>query len=93
MKSYKLWLSVTFLLFTHWATAAGQSPGVVTGVVYSGDGAPAAGVRVYAFALQARADTANETPMESQATTDASGNYRLELPPGRYYIAAGSVSS
>jgi hypothetical protein len=35
----------------------------------------------------------NPVVFESLAQTDATGHYRLEVPSGRYYIAAGSVES
>jgi hypothetical protein len=67
-------------------------PGVVTGLVRGADGAPAAGVRVYAVPLRDAADaTTGATVFESLAQTDDAGRYRLEVPPGRYYIASGSV--
>src|SRR5688572_2529848 len=87
--------AVTQVLFALlWTPAAVQNPGFVTGLVRSSAGAPAANVRVYAFSFKDVAEAANGVPaLESQTTTDASGRYRLELPPGRYYIAAGSVSN
>jgi hypothetical protein len=70
-------------------------PGVVTGTVRGADGAPAAGVRVYAVPLRDAADVAvtGATVFESLAQTDVAGRYRLEVPPGRYYIASGSVQT
>jgi hypothetical protein len=68
--------------------------GVVSGVVLSSVGVPAAAVRVYAIpAGDPNAAASAGTVFESLAQTDASGRYRLEVPPGRYYIAAGSVES
>src|SRR5262245_52219849 len=70
---------------------APQRAGVVTGLVRGASAMPAAGVRVYAIAVR-EADTAGTPPaLESLAETDASGRYRLEVQPGRYYLAAGSV--
>jgi hypothetical protein len=74
------------------ASQAAQSPGIVTGVVRSPNGQPATAVRVFAIAARAAGDPAIEpTVLEVFALTDASGRYRLEIPAGRYYIAAGSV--
>ena len=33
----------------------------------------------------------NPTVLESLAQTDSTGHYRLDVPAGRYFIAAGSV--
>jgi hypothetical protein len=74
--------------------AAPQATGVVTGTVRTNSGSPAARVRVYAMTYRDAVDAAN-TPAayESLTETDTAGRYRLELPPGRYYIASGSVVS
>ena len=70
----------------------GAPMGVVTGIVRSPDGKPAAGVRVYAMQVREGAEAANNgTVLESISQTDESGKYRLEVPAGRYYIAAGSL--
>jgi hypothetical protein len=66
--------------------------GVVTGKVLSPDGQPASGVRVYAIPVGDAIEGARAaTVLEGQAQTNPSGIYRLEIAPGRYYIAAGSV--
>jgi Carboxypeptidase regulatory-like domain len=67
--------------------------GVVTGVVSGPDGKPAPGVRVYAMALRDAGEPADATVLESLTETDASGRYRLDVAPGRYYIASGSVDA
>jgi hypothetical protein len=68
--------------------------GAVTGTVRGADGKPSAGVRVYAIALRDAGDTAKDaTVLESLSETDASGRYRLDIPPGRYYIASGAVAA
>src|SRR5262249_22253290 len=55
---------------------------------------PAVAVRVYAIpAGDPNVAAIVGTVFESLAQTDASGRYRLEVPAGRYYIAAGSVDS
>jgi len=62
--------------------------------VLSSAGVPAAAVRVYAVpAGNPDAAAIAGTVFESLAQTDAAGRYRLEVPAGRYYIAAGSVDS
>ena len=69
-------------------------PGVVTGVVQSSPGVSAVGVRVYAQQVRDTTDpNSPAAPLEGLVQTDAAGRYRLELPPGRYYIASGSVSA
>jgi hypothetical protein len=71
-----------------------QGVGIVTGVVHGAGGAPAVGVRVYAVAVRETPEASAATaPLEGLAQTDASGRYRLEVSPGRYYIASGSVSA
>src|SRR5262245_577017 len=64
--------------------------GSVTGIVRTTLGAPAANVRVTALREEAT-DNALRA-MASLTQTDSSGRYRLDnVPPGRYYIAAGRV--
>jgi len=64
--------------------------GVVTGVLRTQEGAPAAGIRV--AAIPAVAQEATPAPLVAQTQTDASGRYRLEqIPAGRYYLIAGLI--
>jgi hypothetical protein len=71
-----------------------QGSGVVTGVVRNSAGSPAARVRVWAVTYREGVEAANTPPAaESLTETDNSGRYRLEIPPGRYYIGSGSVVS
>jgi hypothetical protein len=52
--------------------------------------------RIRVFAIPAGTSdsvSVNATVFESITQTDAAGRYRLAIPPGRYYIGAGSVSS
>jgi hypothetical protein len=88
MKS--LLLALAILLQT-----APQSAGVVTGVVRGANGMPAPGVRVYAIGVRDTLEALNTgtAPLEGLTQTDASGRYRLEVSPGRYYIASGSVNA
>src|SRR5262245_9742064 len=73
-------------------TLADQT-GAITGVLKDGGGKPLAGVRIGAIAVpESPADVGSASAMASLAATDESGRYRLEnIPPGRYYIAAGRV--
>jgi hypothetical protein len=85
-------LLLTLLLATQ--GLPGQRPsGTITGVVRDSTGKPALGVRVGAIAVpDSTQDVAGASSMVSLAETDAVGQYRLEnVPPGRYYIAAGRV--
>jgi hypothetical protein len=71
-----------------------QRTGVVTGVVRAANGTPSPRVRVYAITYKDAVEAAKAPPaLESQAETDLTGRYRLELPPGRFYIASGSLNS
>jgi len=65
--------------------------GVVTGIVRNSMGMPAVGVRVYAVSENDAGKTG--IVLESISQTDNTGRYRLEIPAGRYYIAAGSVDA
>ena len=74
--------------------AGPQNTGAVTGIVRGANGIPAPGIRVYAMAVRDAAEAAIAgTAIESQAQTDASGRYRLDVAAGRYYIASGSVGA
>jgi hypothetical protein len=79
--------------------AAAARPGVVAGQLKTVAGAPAVAIRIVAVP----APTATVRPSEGQeyystqnpvstALTDTQGRYRLtDIPPGRYYIMAGST--
>jgi hypothetical protein len=70
-----------------------QPVGIVSGLVRGADGRPVEGMRVFAVTLRDAAEAATgPTVFEGLAQTDASGRYILELPPGRYYIACGSIA-
>jgi hypothetical protein len=73
------------------APARPQESGAVTGVIRLSDGKPAGRVRV--FARPAAAGVLDENVLEAQAETDATGVYRLQVPPGQYYIATGFIAS
>jgi hypothetical protein len=67
--------------------------GTITGVLKDAAGRPAPGVRVGAIPVPDSAgDLTSTSAMVSLAATDEAGKYRLEnIPPGRYYVAAGRV--
>src|SRR5436190_23759595 len=80
---------IPFLLL-FWIQGA-QPAGFINGRVLLPTGMPAAGVRVFAVPVRDPADASAGTVLESITQTDAMGQYKLEVPPGRYYVAAGSV--
>jgi Carboxypeptidase regulatory-like domain len=67
--------------------------GTVTGTLRGSDGKAAVGVRVAAVPQTDTIEAAAAGPtLSSIAETDAEGRYKLEnIPPGRYYIAAGRL--
>jgi hypothetical protein len=67
--------------------------GTVTGVLKSSDGKPLPGIRMAAVAKpDSLIDALAGAAMSSIAETDLEGRYKLEnIPPGRYYIAAGRL--
>ena len=71
-----------------------QQGGTITGVLRDTTGKPFPGIRIAAVAQpDSLAENRNSAAMSALAETDAAGRYRLEnVPPGKYYIAAGSVS-
>jgi len=63
--------------------------GIVTGVLKTADGKPAAGVRVGAVDI----DDPSASSLLSVTQTDASGRYRLiNVPAGNYFIVAGRLN-
>src|SRR5262245_17920386 len=83
---------LTLLLMPGLAAAEG---GIVAGTVRGTDGRPAAKVRVGVMAVpEAGRRVFGAGTLVSQAETDASGRFQLEdVPPGRYYIVAGSLQA
>jgi len=71
--------------------AFGQSS-VVEGRVFSKDGKPVGGVRVGIMAIPEANAVEGTEALLSLSQTDDEGHYRLEnVPPGRYFLVAGSV--
>ena len=63
--------------------------GIITGTLKTADGKPAVGVRVGAVDI----DDPSVSSLLSVAETDSAGRYRLiNIPIGRYYVAAGKLS-
>ena len=81
---------LTLLLMPGLAAAEG---GIVAGTVRGADGRPAAKVRVGVMAVpEAGRVVFGAGTLVSQGETDASGEFQIEeVPPGRYYIVAGSL--
>ena len=67
--------------------------GTVTGVLRTADGKPAVNERVTAIPqVEFAGDAVDSATLSSLAITDEQGRYILEnVPPGRYYIAAGRL--
>ena len=72
-----------------------QQGGTVTGVLKDTQGKPVAGIRMAAIARPESLDEAvTSAAMSSLSETDQDGRYTLEnIPPGRYFIAAGRLDS
>jgi hypothetical protein len=73
--------------------AVALQAGTVSGVLKDAEGRPLAGIRIAAIARTESLDDAIMSPsMSSLAVTDEEGRYKLEnIPPGRYFIAAGRL--
>lgn len=82
-------------LLTQAANGLPSKAGSISGVLKTAAGRPAVGVRVTAMAVpQSPLDAISSFSMVSLSETDINGRYRLEnIPPGRYYITAGSVDN
>lgn len=82
---------IAILLLWVTVSVAQQPAGVITGRLVSANGAPTVGVRVAAAEAN---DTSEPTALVGITRTDNEGRYRLDnIPPGRYWIIAGLVSS
>src|SRR5688572_16096917 len=77
-------LLIEFLLLSAPVFAQAQS-GIISGMVRNSNGTPAAGVPI-----NASADGSNAIALFGpQTRTDSSGRFRINLPAGRYRVAAG----
>ncbi|HZI51383.1 MAG TPA: hypothetical protein VFE29_06130 [Terriglobia bacterium] len=71
-----------------------QATGRVSGTLKTTAGMPAAGVRVVAIAVPEIPSEVTTTSYLSIAQTDQEGRFLLQdVPPGRYYIAAGRLNA
>ncbi len=87
-------LSVTAAILV-WGAAQLVSGGSITGIIRLPGGGPAAGVRVAAMVVPGvRLAANNASELATITQTDSNGRYQLDgIPPGRYFIVAGAVSS
>lgn len=77
-----LFLACFLLLFSHGAAA--EENGILTGLVMDVSGNPVAGVEAYVYD-----DTNIRRPADYiSPPTDKSGEFRITLPPGRYWVVA-----
>jgi protocatechuate 3,4-dioxygenase beta subunit len=86
-------LLLTLLLWTQGIPVQPNQTGTVTGVLRTADGKPAVNERVAAIPqVEFAGDTVGAATLSSLAVTDEQGRYMLEnIPPGRYFIAAGRL--
>src|SRR5215510_13478274 len=69
-----------------------QAAGTLSGTLKDAEGEPAAKVRVSALTRQEPGQKIGGAVLASLAETDDEGRYAIEgIPPGQYYIVAGSV--
>jgi hypothetical protein len=78
-----------------WSAAQLVSGGSIAGTIRLSGGGPAAGVRVAAMVVPGiRRLTNGASEFATITQTDSNGRYQLDgIPPGRYFIVAGAVSS
>ena len=78
-----------------WSAAQLVSGGSITGTIRLSGGGPAAGMRVAAMVVPGVRLVANgASELAAITQTDSNGRYQLDgIPPGRYFIVAGAVSS
>src|SRR5262245_42574037 len=72
-----------------------QRTAAISGQVVDKDGQPATGIRVSAISTpDSVLRPVSASSLVSFVLTDSAGRYRLEnVPPGRYYVAAGPLES
>jgi len=71
-----------------------QQGAVISGVIRTSEGVPLGNVRVTAVAVENIAPLSTGDLRTTLTLTDSSGQYRLlDVPTGRYYIAAGLIAS
>lgn len=86
-------LTVIAILVAGVSLFAQDQTGAIEGRVLGMDGKPAAGVRVAIVSPDANGKIESDI-LAGITTTDETGHYRIEnVPPGRYGIVAGAVSS
>ena len=86
-------LMLSALLVAHTAMVAQAQTSVISGRIRSADGQAAAGVRVALASPNANGEITSDM-LGSITTTDVTGHYSIDnVPPGRYGIIAGPVSS
>jgi hypothetical protein len=86
-------LLLSLVLIVQGIPVSALQAGTVTGVLKGRDGKPLPGIRIAAVAKpESLIDARTGAAMSSIAETDSEGRYKLEnVPPGRYYIAAGRL--
>jgi hypothetical protein len=89
------WLLLLSFLLPQAPAPRQADGGTIAGEIRLPDGTPAARVRVGALAIRVRSPNTNGITVLSRMTeTDEAGRYRLEnVPAGRYYIVAGTITS
>src|SRR5262245_14402797 len=82
-------LALAAVIAAQGAGALQPGTGIVTGVLKTSDGHPAAGVRVGAVDV----DDPTSASLLSCTETDTASKYRLiNIPAGRYYVVAGRLN-
>jgi len=86
-----MWLLPVLIFFAQGVPISRAEDGTISGVLKTGAGEPAAGVRVAAAAVNRKGPTVVDA-LVSITETGPDGRYQLEdVPPGRYYVIAGRI--
>jgi hypothetical protein len=85
----RVWLLAFALMLSPTVLDAQRGTGAIAGRIRTPDGAPAVGWRV--GAMDVADSAAGALSILSLTETDMEGRYRLEVPPGRYRVFAGSL--